>query len=77
MSQFRAARKRIGEQVGESARVIRELQGLSQDQLAELVSIRQATISAFKNDRVRLVVERVKELAGALKRHPAVLVFCG
>ena len=77
MSQFRAAKKRTAVSVGESVRIIRELQGLSQNQLAERTGIPQATLSAIENDRVRLGVERAKVLAKALKCHPAVLVFPG
>lgn len=77
MKEFRPARKRIDVSVGESVRLIRELQGLSQNQLAELTGIPQATLSAIENDRVRLGVERAKVLARALKCHPAVLVFPG
>lgn len=77
MSQFRAAKKRTTVSVGESVRIIRELQGLSQNQLAQRTGIAQATLSAIENDRVRLGVERAKVLAKALKCHPAVLVFPG
>ena len=77
MSQFRPAKKRINVSVGESVRIIRELQGLSQNQLAERTRIPQATLSAIENDRVRLGVERAKVIARALKCHPAVLVFPG
>ena len=77
MSQFRPARKRVDVSVGESVRIIRELQGLSQTQLAQRTGIPQATLSAIENDRVRLGVERAKVLAKALKCHPAVLVFPG
>ena len=77
MSQFRPAKKRIDVSVGESVRIIRELQGLSQTQLAGRTGIPQATLSAIENDRVRLGVERAKVLAKALKCHPAVLVFPG
>jgi transcriptional regulator with XRE-family HTH domain len=77
MSQFRPAKKRINVSVGESVRIIRELQGLSQNQLAERTHIAQATLSAIENDRVRLGVERAKVIARALKCHPAVLVFPG
>ena len=77
MSRFRPAKKRINVSVGESVRIVRELQGLSQNQLAERTGIPQATISAIENDRVRLGVERAKVLAKALKCHPAVLVFPG
>jgi transcriptional regulator with XRE-family HTH domain len=77
MKEFRPAKKRITVSVGESVRIVRELQGLSQNQLAERTGIPQATLSAIENDRVRLGVERAKVLAGALKCHPAVLVFPG
>ncbi len=77
MSQFRPAKKRVEVSVGESVRIIRELQGLSQTQLAQRTGIPQATLSAIENDRVRLGVERAKVLAKALKCHPAVLVFPG
>ena len=77
MSQFLPAKKRAKVSVGESVRIIRELQGLSQNQLAQRTRIAQATLSAIENDRVRLGVERAKVLAKALKCHPAVLVFPG
>jgi transcriptional regulator with XRE-family HTH domain len=75
MNQFRGAKKRAEVAVGESVRIIRELQGLSQNDLAKLSGIPQATLSAIENDRVRLGAERAKVLARALRCHPAVLVF--
>jgi transcriptional regulator with XRE-family HTH domain len=77
MKEFRRAKRRIDVSVGESVRIIRELQELSQNQLAALTGIPQATLSAIENDRVRLGVERAKVIARALKCHPAVLVFPG
>jgi len=77
MKQFRPAKKRISVSVGDSVRIVRELQELSQNQLAELTGIPQATISAIENGRVNLGVERAKVLANALRCHPAVLVFPG
>src|SRR3972149_6924157 len=56
MKQFRSAKKRITVSAGESVRIIRELQGLSQNQLAQRTGIPQATLSAIENDRVRLGV---------------------
>jgi len=72
---FQKAKKTIDVSVGESVKIIRELQELSQNQLAELSGIPQSTISAIENNRVSLGVERAKTLARALKCHPAVLVF--
>jgi transcriptional regulator with XRE-family HTH domain len=77
VKEYRPAKKRITVSVGESLRILRELQELSQNQLAQLTGIPQATISAIENDRVRLGVERAKVLAQALKCHPGVLVFPG
>ena len=77
MKDFRQAKKRVDVSVGESVRIIRELQEYSQNQLAELTGITQSTISAIENDRVQLGVERAKVLAKALRCHPAVLVFPG
>ena len=77
MKEFRPAKKRIEVSVGESVRIIRELQDLSQNQLSELTGIPQATISAIENGRVNLGAERAKVLARALKCHPAVLLFPG
>ena len=74
---FRRARKRVEVSVGESVRIVRELQGLSQNELSTPTGIPQSTISAIENDRVKLGVERAKVIARALKCHPAVLVFPG
>lgn len=77
MKDFVAARQHIDVSPGESLRILRELQELSQNELAELSGIPQGTISAIESDRVRLGVERAKTLARALRCHPAVLVFPG
>lgn len=77
MKDFRPAKKRIEVSVGESVRILRELQELNQRQLSELTGIPQATISAIENGRVNLGGERAKVLARALRCHPAVLVFPG
>ncbi|HLF32458.1 MAG TPA: helix-turn-helix transcriptional regulator [Xanthomonadales bacterium] len=77
MSEYVKARRQVEVSVGESVRILRELQELSQNQLAEMAGIPQSTISAIENDRVQLGVERAKVLARALRCHPAVLVFPG
>ena len=77
MKDYRPANKRVDVTVGDSVRILRELQELSQSELSRLTGIPQATISAIENDRVNLGVERAKVLARALRCHPAVLVFPG
>lgn len=76
-SEFRRARKAVEVTPGESVRIIRELQELSQNELSELTDIPQSTISAIENGRINLGVERAKVFARALKCHPAVLLFPG
>ncbi len=63
--------------IGESVRIIRELQELSQNQLSVLTGIPQSTLSSIEHDKINIGVERAKTLARALKVHPAVLVFPG
>lgn len=77
MSEYRRAKKRIDVSVGDSVRILRELQEMSQNDLAAATGIPQSTISAIENNRVSLGVERAKMLAMALRCHPAVLVFPG
>jgi len=75
MSEYRKSRERVDVSIGESVRILRELQELSQNELSEMAGIPQSTISAIERDRIRLGVERAKMLARALRCHPAVLVF--
>ncbi len=77
MKNYRKAKKTIDVSVGESVRIMRELQEFSQAELAELTGIPQSTISGIENNRIRIGVERAKVFARALKCHPAVLVFPG
>ncbi len=77
MQDYQESPKRVDVSVGESVRVIRELQALSQNQLSTLTGIPQSTLSAIENDRVNLGIERAKVLARALRCHPSVLVLPG
>ena len=77
MKDYKPAKKRIEVSVGESLRIIRELQELNQSELAAASGIPQSTISAIENDRMKLGIERAKKLARVLQCHPAVLVFPG
>jgi len=74
---FVAARSRRPLTVGQSVRIARELNELSQNELAERTGIAQSTISAIETNRIKLGAERAKMLARALHVHPAVLLFPG
>jgi len=75
LKDYRKAKKTVDVSVGESVRIIRELQDLSQNELSRLTNIPQSTISAIENNRVNLGVARAKAIARALRCHPAVLLF--
>ena len=77
MNEFNKAKKTVEVSVGNSVRILRELQGLSQNELASLCGIPQSALSAIEHDKIKLGVERAKVLAKALKCHPAVIVFPG
>ena len=77
MENYNKATKRIEVSVGDSLKILREFQDLSQNELAELTGIPQSTISAIEHDRIQRGVERAKVFARALQCHPAVLVFPG
>jgi len=77
MKDYQESPNREKVSIGESVRIIRELQELSQNALSTLTGIPQSTLSAIEHDKVNLGVERAKVLAIALQVHPAVLVFPG
>lgn len=77
MKDYKEAKSRSNVSIGESVRIIRELQEMSQNELSATTGIPQSTLSAIEHDKVNIGVERAKTLARALKCHPAVLVFPG
>jgi transcriptional regulator with XRE-family HTH domain len=52
MKEFTPAKRHIEVSVGESVRILREFQELSQNELADISGIPQSTISAIENDRI-------------------------
>ncbi len=60
---------------GEALRMIRELQGLSQSDLATKTGISQSNISALESNTRQMGRERAIIFARALKVHPSVLLF--
>ena len=76
-NEYTKARRMVEVSTGESVRILRELQELSQNELAELTGIAQSTLSAIENGKVNVGVERAKVIARALRVHPAVIVFPG
>lgn len=59
----------------EALKMVRELQGLSQNDLAKLTGMNQSNISALENNAKKIGRERAMVLAKALHVHPSVLLF--
>ena len=74
---FVESKVRVKLSAGESLRVLRELQEMTQVQLAAASGIPQSTISGMEKGRIPIGLERAKKLAIALSVHPAVIVFPG
>jgi transcriptional regulator with XRE-family HTH domain len=66
---------RVQKTSGDSVRVMRELQEMTQAELARASGLEQGTISAIENNRIALGRARAERLAKALKVHPAVLLW--
>lgn len=60
---------------GEMLATLRNLQGISQGELAKLTGIAQANISLMERDYQKIGRERAIILARALKVHPSVIIF--
>lgn len=74
-SELVPARVGISVTPGEMLRTIRELQELTQSELAERTGIAQSNLSALETGARELGRERALVLAKALRVHPAVLLF--
>jgi transcriptional regulator with XRE-family HTH domain len=77
MNEFRPAMRSIEISPGESVRILRELQELTQEELATRAGLPLAALVEIESDRSALDIEQAKSLARALKCHPGALVFPG
>jgi transcriptional regulator with XRE-family HTH domain len=60
---------------GEVIRMLRELKGWTQAELAKRSGISATTISLLKNDKVEIGKKRVENIAKAFSVHPAIIMF--
>ena len=74
-SEYVSARTRVVLKPGDAVRVTRELQEMSQAELAHASGLTQPTISSIESGRATLGADRAEKLARALKVHPAVLLW--
>lgn len=60
---------------GETLKQLRELQGLSQNDLSQMTGVPQSNISALENGTCQIGRDRAIVFAKALHVHPAVILF--
>jgi DNA-binding transcriptional regulator YiaG len=60
---------------GQAIKMVRKLQGMTQDKLSKITCITQSNLSALETDVRQLGRERAIVLARALKVHPTVLLL--
>jgi len=74
-SDFASAKPHIELSTGETIRMLRELKGWTQEQLAERSGISATNISSLENERVEIGKRRAEQLAKAFSVHPAIIMF--
>jgi len=60
---------------GEVIRMLRELKGWTQAELAKRSGISATNISLLENDKVEIGKKRVEQIAKAFAIHPAIIMF--
>jgi transcriptional regulator with XRE-family HTH domain len=73
--EFLAARAHARLTTGEVIRMLRELKGWTQQELARRSGIHASNISLLENERVEIGKRRAEQLAKAFAVHPAIIMF--
>jgi DNA-binding XRE family transcriptional regulator len=60
---------------GEVIRMLRELKGWTQAELARRSRISMTNISLLENEKIEIGKKRAQQLAGAFEVHPAIIMF--
>lgn len=72
---FAPAEKHASITTGEAIRMLRELKGWTQEELAKHSGINSKNISLLENGRVDIGKKRTEQLAQAFAVHPAIIMF--
>ena len=73
--EFVAAHPHASLSTGEVIRMLRELKGWTQTELARLSGISTTNISLLENEKVDIGKKRAEQLAKAFNVHPATIMF--
>jgi len=60
---------------GEVIRMLRDLKGWTQEELAKRSGISSTNLSLLENNRVEIGKKRAEQLANAFSVHPAIIMF--
>jgi len=74
-SQFVPAKPHVRLTTGVVIRMLRELKGWTQEDLAKRSGITSTNISLLENGKVDIGKKRAEQLAEAFKVHPAIIMF--
>jgi transcriptional regulator with XRE-family HTH domain len=74
-SDFAPAKKHASVSTGEAIRILRDLKGWTQEDLAKRSGINAKNISLLENDRIEIGKRRAEQLAKAFGIHPAIVMF--
>lgn len=73
--EFVAAQPHASLSTGEVIRMLRELKGWAQAELARLSGISPTNLSLLENEKVDIGKKRAEQLAKAFNVHPATIMF--
>ncbi len=73
--EFIPAKKHIDLTTGEVIRMLRELKGWTQEELARRSGVHAKNISSLENNRIDIGKKRTEQLAKAFGVHPAIIMF--
>ena len=74
-AEFVSAKPHIALTTGETIRMLRELKGWTQAELANRCGIRATNISLLENEKVEIGKKRAEQIARAFSIHPAIIMF--
>lgn len=72
---FIPAQKRAAVTTGEVIRMLRELKGWTQENLATLSGVNAKNISMLENNKVDIGKKRAEQIAKAFGVHPSIIMF--
>jgi len=75
LSEFVPAKPHAKLGTGETIRMLRELKGWTQENLAERSGITSTNISLLENGRIEIGKKRAEQFAKAFNVHPATIMF--